>query len=92
MPYIPLLRRIQLQWKPLDVFPTVYRITVAQPLLRVFPSYKMYQVNASAEPAYYSGYPLLDRVLMSFHGLLPSGLSTAPCFFIEKPSAGSRDP
>ena len=82
------LDRIQPGRKSEDVFPTRYRMNSRRAMKRLFSRYGEVTVYTnSAEPAYHFGSPLLYRLGMIAHKLLPAGLQTALYMFVHRNSA-----
>lgn len=82
--HVKFLRAIQPGRKAEDVFPTVYKLNSVRAVKRHFPGCDVYWYRDSAEPAYYFGSPLLYRLGLGIHKLLPDVLATSICFFIVK--------
>jgi SAM-dependent methyltransferase len=80
-----LLKRIQPDRESQDVFPTFFRMNTVRALRRFFPGWQVSWFRTSAEPAYYFGNPLLYRLFMLVHKLLPDAWATSICFLIRKP-------
>jgi len=66
------------------MFSTYFRMNSVRDIRRYFPGCDLGWYRDSAEPAYYFGSPLLYRLLMVIHKLLPDIWSTSICFLIRK--------
>jgi SAM-dependent methyltransferase len=86
-----ILKSVQPDRKSIDVFPTKYAMNDPKSIRRLFPGHNVHYYYDSGDPSYYLGNPVTYRALLALHKILPSQLSTAVCFFIEKPGATDGD-
>lgn len=82
--HVRFLRRIQPDRLAEDVFPTRYKLNSVADIRRHFQGCEVYHYFDSAEPSYYFGNPLIYRLFLLFHRLLPDALGTSLCLFIRK--------
>jgi SAM-dependent methyltransferase len=82
--HVRFLRRIQPERLAEDVFPTRYRLNSLADIRRHFQGAEIYHYFDSAEPSYYFGNPILYRLFLAFHRLLPDAFATSLCLFIRK--------
>jgi SAM-dependent methyltransferase len=78
------LSRVQPNRKPIDVFPTVYRMNSPSQVRRLFPNCEVYPYYTVGEPTYFFGSPLIYAAFKVIHALMPSQLAPALSFFIRK--------
>jgi SAM-dependent methyltransferase len=79
------LRWVQPQRKPEDVFPTFYRLNRPRAVRKYFGAHaRVYHYSTSAVPSYHFGSLLLFRLLLLLHRLLPPALDVSLAFFIRK--------
>ena len=80
------LESIQPSRKHEDVFPTVYRMNSVRVLRRLFPGCEIAWYRDNSEPAYVFDNPLLYRLFLALHWVLPGSMATCLQVFIRKPS------
>ena len=67
-----------------DIFPTAFQMNSVRRIRNLFKGCDVHWYRESGEPAYYFGSPILYRLLLAFHKILPDALSTSLCLFIRK--------
>jgi SAM-dependent methyltransferase len=79
------LRTIQPIRKEADVFPVVYALNSVAQVRRHFPGCDVHYYRQSGEPAYFFDSPILYRLFLWLHKLIPDVLQTGIAFFIRVP-------
>ncbi len=82
--HVRVLEHVQPDRQAQDVFPTYFRMNSVGAIRRYFSECDIAWYRDSAEPAYYFGSPLLYRLFLVVHRLLPDIFSTSICFLIRK--------
>lgn len=78
------LRLVQPERPPEDIFPTCYRMNTPEALARLFPSPAISLL--SGPPEYHFGRAWVARLFTGLHRLLPERLQTAMVVTVRKPS------
>jgi SAM-dependent methyltransferase len=81
------LRRVMPDRHEEDVFPTIYKMNSVRDIKRLFPGCEVYWYRDSAGPSYYFGSPIMYRIMLGVHKILPNWAATGLCLFIRKPLA-----
>jgi SAM-dependent methyltransferase len=70
-----------------DIFPTVYKMNSIREIRRLFPGCEVWGYRDNSEPAYFFNNPLLYRLFLAVHWILPDSMATILQVFIRKPSS-----
>lgn len=84
--HVALLKWLQPNRQPRDVFPTRYRLNTTSALTRSFPRsrFSHYSYSYWPEPAYFGNAALLWRLVMFLERVMPQGLAPVLMVFIRK--------
>lgn len=83
--HVRALKLIQPNRKAVDVFPTVYRMNTRKAVRESFGDQaEVFVQYLSGEPAYHLGHPLLYRIFMWVHRLLPAVMQPLIIVYVRK--------
>ena len=69
-----------------DIFPTVYKMNSVGRIRRLFPGCEVFWYRDNSQPAYFFGSPLVYRLFLIVHWLLPDVLAATLSLFVRKPA------
>lgn len=78
------LSRVHPHRKEEDVFPTCYRMNTPAALERLFEGCDVYAIRSHAEPSYHFNSPIVYRLFLALHAILPAPLQPQMFAFIRK--------